>query len=515
MAERPGRRVPGRSTTDYLGWNNAERCSLLDFDMTGFLFLVASLLVDLTVSPSPPLLADAVERQAWSEVDALLAASADVNLAQIDGMTALHWAAWHNQPDMAVRLLQHSANANAVNRYGVSPLALACQNGNTELTELLLKSGADPNTAQNGGETALMTAARTGQPGPVRLLIDHGASVNAKERSQQTAIMWAAAAGHREVVEMLIDGEADYQTPLKSGFTPFFFAVREGQTAVVDLLLDRGIDINSVMEPERRGGRNVRPGTSALLLAVENGHFELAVHLLERGADPNDQRSGFTPLHVLTWVRRPNYGDGLDGDPPPLGSGHVTSLQMVRALTDQGADVNARLKSGSSGRGKINHRGATPFLFAADTADVPLMKLLLELGADPMIPNVDHCPPLLAAAGLGTLAPGEEAGTEEEAMAAVKLLLELGADINVVDDNGETVMHGAAYKNLPQMVRLLSSCGADITIWNRENKYGWTPLRIAEGYRPGNFKPAAATIAAIQEVMRAARVEPPDRTISP
>ena len=137
------------------------------------------------------------------------------------------------------------------------------------------------------------------------------------------------------------------------------------------------------------------------------------------------------------------------------------------------------------------------------------MRLLLELGADPTLTNADRCSPLLAAAGIGTLAPGEEAGTEDEALEAVRLLLDLGADINAVDDNGETAMHGAAYKSLPGMVQLLADHGADVEVWNRKNKYGWTPLQIAQGYRPGNFKPAPATIAAIRRVLQAAGVEPP------
>ena len=154
----------------------------------------------------------------------------------------------------------------------------------------------------------------------------------------------------------------------------------------------------------------------------------------------------------------------------------------------------------------------TPFLLAADTADVPYMKLLLELGADPTIPNADHCPPLLAASGIGTIAPGEEAGTEDEAIAAVELLLSLRADINAIDDNGETAMHGAAYKSLPKMVRFLADHGADISVWNVKNKYNWTPLWIAEGYRQGNFKPSAETIQALHEVMRKSGVEPPSPT---
>jgi ankyrin repeat protein len=193
----------------------------------------------------------------------------------------------------------------------------------------------------------------------------------------------------------------------------------------------------------------------------------------------------------------------------------VTSLQFVRELVARGADVNARLKSGGSGKGELSHKGATPFMMAAETADVPLMQTLVELGADPQLPNDFHSTPLMAAAGLGVLAPGEEAGTEEEAIEAVRLTLKLGNDINAVDDNGETAMHGAAYKIAPGMVRFLAENGARVEIWNRTNKWGWTPITIAEGYRPGNFRPSAETLAALHAAMRAAGVTPPAPTPRP
>jgi ankyrin repeat protein len=230
--------------------------------------------------------------------------------------------------------------------------------------------------------------------------------------------------------------------------------------------------------------------------------------LLEAGANPNDQRSGFTALHTLTWVRKPNRGDDESGDPAPIGSGNLSSLQFVEKLVEHGADINARLKKGASGRGVLNRAGATAFLLASKTADVPFMKVLVKFGADPKLTNVDHCTPLMAAAGVGCLATEEEAGTEDEAIEAVKLTLELGNDLNAVDDNGETAMHGAAYKNLPKVVQLLADQGAKIEVWNRENKYGWTPLSIAEGHRPGNFKPSSETIAALHRVMLAAGVSP-------
>jgi ankyrin repeat protein len=163
----------------------------------------------------------------------------------------------------------------------------------------------------------------------------------------------------------------------------------------------------------------------------------------------------------------------------------------------------------------LNKTGATPFFMAADTADVPLMKLLVELGADPLIPNADDTTPLMAAAGLGTYAPGEEAGTEAEALDAVKLMLELGDDVNAVDEHGETAMHGAAYANLPKMVALLAERGAKVDVWNRGNKRGWTPLSISSGYRHGNFKPSPDTVAALHKVLRAAGVAPPEDVVPP
>jgi ankyrin repeat protein len=459
-------------------------------------------------------LAGAVARQDRAEIAGLLEQGADANAAEVDGMTALHWAAHHADLDTAKQLIQAKANVHASNRYGVRPLSLACGNDSPELVELLLGAGADPNTTLPGGETALMTAARTGVLGSVRTLLARGAEVNAKERNGQTAVMWAAAEGHADVVYALIQAGADFRTPLPSGFTPLFFAAREGRREVVRVLLKAGVEVNEPMRPNKSGGKTPRQGTSPFIIAVENGHFELAAALLMAGADPNDQRSGFAALHVITWVRKPNRGDDPDGDPPPAGSGNMTSLEFVRELIRRGADVNLRLERGSSGRGRLNRTGATAFFMAADTADLPLMRLLVELGADPMIPNADRATPLMAAAGLGTMAPDEEAGTEAEMIEAVKYLLELGADVNAVDDNGETAVHGAAYNNAPKVVDLLVSLGAKIDVWNRSNKYGWTPLVIATGYRPGNFKPSPDTIAAIKRAMLAAGVTPP-ATVKP
>jgi ankyrin repeat protein len=470
--------------------------------------LGVQLLTPTSLAASP--IADAAKSMDWQRIRPLLDHGADINAPAADGMRALHWAAYHDNFEIAQALVSAGADVREANRYGVTPLTLACQNGNGPLVELLLRHGADPNTTLPGGETALMTAARTGRVGPVKALLEHDADVEARERRGQTALMWAAAEGHVEVVDLLLGAGADFKAALPdSGFTPFFFAVREGRTDVVCRLLQAAVDVNQPMQPRNTVHKGPRKGTSALILAVENGHFELAVRLLQAGADPNDQRSGFTALHTLTWVRKPDLGED-DGDPAPQGSGNLNSLDFARTLVEHGADVNARLRRGRSAPGSYSLQGATPFLMAAERADFTYLRLLVELGADPLIPNEDGCTPLMVAAGIGVgaAAANETAGTEPEVLETAQLLLELGTDINAVDANGETAMHGAAYKNLPEVVQFLADHGASIQIWNRTNRYGWTPLLIAQGHRPGNFKPSSETIHALSQVMRAAGVTP-------
>jgi ankyrin repeat protein len=481
--------------------------------MSSALLILWLLVAGQVYAQSDASLADAAEKKDRAQIDALLKKGADVNTAQVDGMTALHWAADHDDLTMTSLLIKAGADAKAVNRYSVTPLSLACKNGSTEIVELLLKAGADANAALRGGETALMTAARTGKTGPVKALLAQGAKVNAKDRKGQTALMWAAAEGHADVITTLIASEADFKSPLPSGFTPLLFAAREGRIEAVRVLLKAGADANDAIPPTAKGvSRGAKAGTSALLMAVENAHFELAIALVKAGADPNDLRTGYGALHMVSWVRKPSRGDDEEGDPPPIGSGKLTSLEFVKEMIANGAKVDLQTKGGVSGRGILGKPGATPLIAAASTSDVALVKMLIKLGADPKLTNSQRTTPLLAATGVGVGAPEEAAGSEPEAMELVELFVKLGLDVNAVDGNGETAMHGAAYRNHPKVVQLLYDKGAKIEVWNTKNKAGLTPLVIAEGHRPGiNFRPSPETVDAFHRVMIAAGVTPPKK----
>ena len=432
-----------------------------------------------------------------------------------DGTTALHEAAHVDDIQAMTRLIAAGADVTAANRYGVTPLWLACLNGSATAIELLLKAGANANAVLPGGETVLMTAARTGKPDAVNVLLRHGASVNAKEGWRgQTALMWAAAEGHAAVIEALVARGADVHARSNGGFTALLFAAREGQIAASKALLAAGANLNDAIPsatpidepaPEETTPGPPEAGLNVFLLATANAHFELAAWLLDQGAEPNAAPRGWTALHQISWVRK--MGVAGSNDPAPPGSGNMTSLDFVRKLVAKGADVNARAtKKPQMGLTTLNSVGATPFLLAARTADFELMRLLVELGADPKLPNEDNTTPLMVAAGVGTQNPGEDPGTEPEVLEAVKIALELGNDLNAVDNNGDTAMHGAALKHAPSVVRYLAERGARMDVWNRPDKTGWTPLKIAEGVQRGmNIISSPVTAAAIREVMKSGR----------
>ncbi|MBM3784777.1 MAG: hypothetical protein FJW30_10480 [Acidobacteria bacterium] len=468
------------------------------------LFLAAA---GLGASPSSALLADAAEQRDTSSVRKLLAEGAGANVAQADGTTALHWAAHHDDAESAALLLRAGANVNAVNRYGVPPLAQACINGNAAVAKLLLDAGAAADAKMKGGESVLMLAARSGSVEIVKALLARDARPETRERLGQTALMWAAAEGHTEVVRTLIAAGADINVTVDSGLNAFLFAVRSGRLETARALLAAGASATAMMRANSRARQSPARSTTPLMLAIQNGHFELAIALIDAGVSPNDVSTGFTPLHAIAGVRRPDSSDGSD-PAVPTGLGRLSSADFVRELVKRGAQVNFRLPQDSPKQtatsSSLGSGGATPFLFAADRGDVALMRLLLELGADPLLPNFDNTTPLMAAAGVGTNEPQEEAGEESEALEAVKMLLDLGADVNTVDNNGDTAMHGAAYNISPMVMKLLAERGADPRIWNNKNKAGGTPLFIAEGYATRIPRPDTPTILAITKLMLAA-----------
>ena len=467
---------------------------------------LAILLVALTVpirSEAPDLrLVEAVRDGNAAAVRALLREGADANARQPDGATALHWAAYLDDLDAADLLLDAGAQPDPVNELEVTPLYLACENANAALVRRLLASGAAPGAALPSGETALMTAARTGSADAVTALLAHGADPNARETTEgQTALMWAVAQRHPDVAEVLIEAGADIHARSRvrsvatassprtgaaegvsvideGGFSPLLFAARQGDLESARLLLAAGADVNDTAPS----------GTSALVVATHSGHGELAAWLLEHDADPNAAGAGYTPLHAAI----------LRGDAPLAG-----------ALLTRGADPNAHLQNGSphARYGKFyaletRLTGATPFFLAAKYAEADIMRLLAAAGADPQARHAGGVTPLMAAAGMltpgliqaGNDRRGRSIDTAEMELAlrqdpdrralmnsgieAVKAALELGADVNAVNENGDTALHLAAHHGFNTVVRYLITQGADP---NAKSARGHTPLDRANG----------------------------------
>jgi uncharacterized protein len=438
-------------------------------------------------------LVEAVERGDATAIGVLLADGADPNGAFPDGTTALHLAVHGQNAAIAARLLEAGARADAENRYGVRPLYLASENGDAELVRLLVRHGADPNGALPEGETALMTAARTGDVATLEALISAGADVNATESWRgQTALMWAAAENNAAAVKTLLAAGAERDAVSAGGeFTALKFAVRAGAIDATRALLDAGADVDE----------RLFDGTSLLVLAVTNAHYELAALLLDYGADPNAAEPGWTALHQIAWSRRWNMGFNLPG---PAQTGGLDSLDLARKLVENGADVNARQTAEpvDGNRNKLKRIGATPFLLAAKSADLPLMRTLLELGADPSLTTDEGTTALMAAAGVGIWAPGENPGTHEEALAAVKLAYEAGGgDVNDINANGETALHGAVYRGgATSIIAFLAERGAKLDV---VNTLGWTPLTAADGveYTPDVLKRYPDAAALLRRLM--------------
>jgi uncharacterized protein len=439
----------------------------------------------------------------------------DVNAPDADGSTALHWAVYRDDMTLVDLLLRAGANPKAANRYGVTPLLLAVENASAAASERLLNAGADANTELAGGETLLMDAARTGNATVVQLLLRHGASVNASEETRgQTALMWAASEGHADVVATLCEAGADIRAvshapastqsedrrkrrgiPRADVFTPLMFAVRAGQTEAARALVRAGADVNETL-PD---------GTGALVLAVMNAHYELASVLLSLGADPNASKQGWTVLHQVARTRTLN----IVQFPHPVPTGHIDGVELTKRLLAYGADINARMtKSFNDGfRTMFNYIGSTPYLVAAKGADATMMRLLVANGADAFVSNVTGTTALMATAGVDMFAPDEDGGTLEEGVAALKIAVALGGDVNTVNNAGDTALHGAAYRGSTEMIQQLVDRGARL---DARNKSGFSALQIANGEQHAlqQLQRRPESIALLRQLMIAKGLNP-------
>jgi ankyrin repeat protein len=404
------------------------------------------------------------------------------------------------------------------------------------VVQRLLDAGASASSANEDGATALMTCARTGNTASIKALLGRGADVNAVEKYKgQTALMWASAENNVDAVRMLIEAGATVTTKSKAGFTPLLFAVRSGNIDTLKVLIAGGANVKDA----------AADGTSALGMAVINAQYATALALLDAGADPNASDPRGSILHSLAWMRVPgaNPAAGAGGAPigPPPSLDNVDTLDVARAMLKHGADPNRRINwreqrydrnAGQQklppdipiGRRYITFIGATPFYVAAQNGDVDYMKVLAEGGADPKLPSSQNITPLMAAAGIGYWdgeSPGPHAGPvpETQRIAAVKLAIDLGNDINAHADfgdytmdgegeelllnypknldkvtdkvhgdirwTGSTALHGAVVSGQLGIVQFLVEHGAQI---DAKNKLGWTPLMLADGIFVSNTK---------------------------
>jgi len=463
----------------------------------GWLSFAAALLVAVGAQASTPVvpLVDAVKKGDAAAVERLLQQHADANAAEMDGSTALHWAAYRGDAALVGRLLRSGAKANALTRYGVFPLS-PCVSGNPLVIEQLLKAGADVNAALPGGETPLMTAARSGKPEALKLLLAHGANVNAGETSRgQTALMWAASSGNVAAIRTLVEAGANVQarsnerdfrnyaplsgkdaiggvqTGVKVEFSPLLFAVRAGQLDAVKVLLDAGANPNETT-PD---------GTSALVIAAINARWDVGAYLLGRGADPNAAAQGWNALHQVARTRTYNLGNV----PSPVSNGRLSSLDFATKLIEYGVDLNARMTKEITNDGyrfTMSRVGATAFLIAAKGADAPMMRLLASYGADTLTPNNAGTTPLMAAAGVDLAFLGEDTGTHEDALRAIEVALEYPHDVNAANQRGDTALHGAARRGAIPVIERLIAAGA---VLDAKNKQGFTPLTVGLGRKNG------------------------------
>ena len=484
-------------------------------------------------------LIDASESGDLRTVRALLAEGADPDARRIDGTTSLHWAVRSDHLETAVLLLEAGADARARDRYGITPLHLAAVNGNAASIARLLDAGADANAVAPNGDTALMTAVRTGRADAVRILLDGGARVDARDAEfQQTALMLAVRENHPRVVEMLIGRGADvdahtrigptpeFQPPCKGtgcgsegvginrgglpdrgrraetrgGMTPLLYAAREGRIEAAGLLIAAGADV------ERAEANGIRP----LLMAVLNNRMDVARLLLDSGADPNaDDFWGRRPLWAAVEYRNLDMNNRDQDSPTHNGVDRGPILEFIRVLIDAGADVNARTREVPPSRrwlyslgdvSWVDFTGQTPFLRAALSGDTATMRLLLEHGADPNLPTLAGTTPLMAASGVNWVVAQTYTESDRALIDAVRLCLELGADVNATNTMGLSALLGAANRGSNDIIRILVDNGARLDVVDRE---GRTAIRWAEGVflAAVGAERKPATIALLEELM--------------
>jgi serine/threonine-protein phosphatase 6 regulatory ankyrin repeat subunit B len=494
-------------------------------------------------------LADAIEAGRRAAALELIAEGADVNAAQRDGTTPLHWAAYRLDQDLVDRLVAKGAQANTQNRFGASPLGEAAKAANAAIVAKLLEAGADVESANADGETALMLTARTGSTAVAKLLIDAGANVNAREAwRDQTALMWAAEAAQAEVVDLLIASGADVRARAAAndwgsqitsepraqyrptgGLTALLYAARAGCVACVRSIIAAGESVE----------RPTPDGVTALMLAIDNYEFDTAKALLEAGANPH--RSDWWGRTALYLAVDMNTYRPREGAPHPR-SKDTMAMDLVRALLAAQVEVNPQLNFHRPGRGGNSARfvddllttGATPLLRAAIMHDHEALRALLDAGARVDLPNVMGVTPLMAAVSVGVREPDFGANRapnykspqlQNDIIASLEILLAAGADVNAVvtdnksrsariarpntlvdRDNGQlalhSALHSAAGQGWAEVVAYLLEHGADP---NLKDMFGRTPLVIATTPLQGQPRPDSERIAAM---LRAAAAAP-------
>jgi uncharacterized protein len=432
-----------------------------------------------------------------------LATRSTVKATEADGMTALHWAVRGDDLDTVQLLLKAGANVNAANRYGVTPLSLAATNGSAAVARVLLKAGSNPNAAGPDGETILMIAARSGSADVVNALIERGVDVNASERWQgQTALMWAALEDHGAAIKALADhganlnarskelnfpeyryetnGMAVFQLP-KGGWTALMYAARQNAMDAVAALADANADLNATTKQE---------GTTALQIAILNIHYDLANLLLDKGANPNVvDSSGMTALYAAVDMRAPA---NMLTRPEPHLHDQMDALGLVKSLLAHGASPNLQLKKPIIGRhqnlvgdGQLTE-GATALARAAKANDMPVIKMLLEGGADATLALSNRTTTAMLAAG--------GAAPEPKVLEAVTLLVEHGVDVNAFNTNGQTILHNAATRGMNSVIEYVANKGAKL---DRRDKQGRTPLDVALGGGTGGRRQGRTATAPV------------------